>query len=643
MRLGRAILALSSATVLACSSADPPATGDPAAPPPDAVTCAEGWSADAGGQCAPDLPSGPCAPGTMPTVGKTACASVGTTACHPGFAPHASGWGCAAVAPSAACSGATREALGQTACAPVGDCAAPFPPAGATHFVDAAYGAGELDATHFRTISAALSAAPVGAVIAVHDGTYAESLTISRGVRVVGRCAAKVTLSGNGRSPGVAVLARGVGVSGLTLSGHATAVGVRAADAEIADVVIEGGLAPAIDVDGRGASATVRGSVVRGVAPRTNGISAGLFAGAGAKVTLTSSTISGAPYAGVLGVDAGTQVEVEGSVVRDGTPDDQQMGGAGVYLFDGAAATVTRSWLHHNRRAAVMAFAKSRATVKDSLLDDTQPPARAASTEAFGHGLAAFDTGALDVENTTVRGNVGIGLRLTQNATGNVRSSVVHAQQKEASGDLGTGAYVHVSSKLTVSGTAFVENHRTAIEAFDDGTEVDAKGCLFGFTRASLDGKQGLGFYLQHAVARVEGSAFTGNLHTGIYLWEARSFSMSRSVVQGTKPQESPAILGHGLLVQGVPSVSVAGSVFRDNAGVGLVFSDATASVSGSFVARNAVGIHAQDGSILQELPEVTGLPDAHAVAVDAKTRFDGNGAKVGSGVVPLASPLEAR
>jgi len=50
---------------------------------------------------------------------------------------------------------------------PVGDCDAPFPHASATRLVDTTFTAGMIDATHFSTIAAALTAASPGATIAV--------------------------------------------------------------------------------------------------------------------------------------------------------------------------------------------------------------------------------------------------------------------------------------------------------------------------------------------------------------------------------------------------------------------------------------------------------------------------------------------
>ena len=107
--------------------------------------------------------------------------------------------GCDAVVSTKMCASGsgTRERLGGATCEPVTDCNAPFPPAGATLFVKATYTAGEVDATHFKTLTEALAVATAGATIAVDAGTYAEKVKPTTAVAIVGRCAEQVTFALN--------------------------------------------------------------------------------------------------------------------------------------------------------------------------------------------------------------------------------------------------------------------------------------------------------------------------------------------------------------------------------------------------------------------------------------------------------------
>jgi hypothetical protein len=179
----------------------------------------------------------------VPACGGKIDPSTGPASCATGFVPHASGFGCVAVVPPAACTGATRSALGQSACVPVGDCNAAFPPAGAGFTVDATLATE--DATHFKTISGALAAAPSGATIAVKPGTYAEALKLTQPVTLVGQCPAQVIVAAP--SAGTATVdASGADlvVSGMTLRGGA-GVSVVGHKLTATDVVFDGNTAPA--------------------------------------------------------------------------------------------------------------------------------------------------------------------------------------------------------------------------------------------------------------------------------------------------------------------------------------------------------------------------------------------------------------
>src|SRR5205085_374296 len=105
----------------------------------------------------------------------------------------ASGWGCVDYK-SVGCDGATRESAASADCVPVGNCDAPFPPAGAI-VVDDSFTDAQVDATHFKTISAAIDAATAGATVAIESGTYAEEIKIGKSLKLVGRCAEKVVIT----------------------------------------------------------------------------------------------------------------------------------------------------------------------------------------------------------------------------------------------------------------------------------------------------------------------------------------------------------------------------------------------------------------------------------------------------------------
>jgi hypothetical protein len=231
--------------LLAACGEEETATAPPSlAPPPEA--CAAGFIPDPRGFCIEQVVAETCAAGTRPKIGSTKCEPVGwTTSCPAGLEKDPSGWGCADRRADA-CEGATRESASTGRCIPVGDCNAAFPPAGAI-VVDDSFTDGQVDATHFKTIAAAIAAAPAGSIVAVESGTYAEELTIDKSLELVGRCAAEVKLTPGAlgtTDPGILVenKASGVVIKGLTIEGpHIGGIDVYfGSDALIEEVVVEG-------------------------------------------------------------------------------------------------------------------------------------------------------------------------------------------------------------------------------------------------------------------------------------------------------------------------------------------------------------------------------------------------------------------
>jgi hypothetical protein len=77
-----------------------------------------------------------------------------------------------------------------------------------------------------------------------------------------------------------------------------------------------------------------------------------------------------------------------------------------------------------------------------------------------------------------------------------------------------------------------------------------------------------------------------------------------------------------------------------DNGAVGLIFSGSSGRVAGALVAANVVGIHAQDGSMLEEVETLPGAAAPLMVRVKSTSRFVGNASRVGSGFIPVPSPI---
>lgn len=406
-RSGRAVTLLLAGALAACPPPPPGEAGCDAgcvdAGPPG---CGPGTFATAPGQCQPvgwttcdggfaADPTGwtcratveRCAPGSaaFPNEG---CAPLGWAQCPSGFVRTTTGTSCAPVLPERPCTGATRAALGQASCVPVGDCGAPFPPPAATLFVDAD---GGLDATHFRTIGAALVAAPAGATIAVFDGAYAEALRPTRPVTLLGRCPSRVTLQGD---PALELVrTRDVEVEGLTIQDSILAARLELGAAlTLRHVVLERNLRSGIQALDRGTQVTLDDVVVRGTGPdpATGTFGQGLALGAGAQLTASDVELRGNGETAVFVNQAGTSATLTRVLIADTRPRASTGRlGWGVAVQAGASLTATELVVQDSLGVGILvAQTGSSATLTDTLVRRVGP-----STDAvggpFGFGASA--------------------------------------------------------------------------------------------------------------------------------------------------------------------------------------------------------------------------------------------------------------
>lgn len=507
-------------TVAACGAPPPPgceSTGT-CLPPP---SCPEGFAPDAtDAGCAGVLPAADCGPGTAPVLGKRECQRVGWSACPSGFVEDGSGWGCAPVVADS-CAAGERPALGSAACVPVGDCGAPFPPAEATLFVDPS---GPVDATHFRTVTAAVAAAPDGGVVAIAPGTYHESVTLHRPITLAGKCAAQVRLEGPfTQMAGLLVSgAQGVAVRGLTVANHALA-GVyvyKGGSADLSDVVAEGNTGSGLFVTGAGS--VLRASRTLVVDTRPDG--AGKFGwGAGAQeqgeLSLSDCALQNATNYGVSATGS-TKVKLERVVIRDTVPGPSGALGYGVVVQGASTATVSQSLVERSTGAGVkVSEAQSTLTVEESVIRLTAPDAVVHS----GHGAVASLGGALIVRSSVVAENARAGVMMKDDpSSARIEGSVVRGPLPYRPGTFAYGVVADLGSTLDLVGSAVVGTVSNALMV-QRGARANVTGTLVRDTvahpadlAAKLSGS-GVGLTVgQGSTVVVDGSAFVANHSSGV-------------------------------------------------------------------------------------------------------------------------------
>ena len=532
------------------------------------VDCPAGFEREAASPETPEAnacrdvqPEADCAAGTMPTLGSKDCRPVGWTECPAGFTRSASGWGCDEVLPPAACTGATRENLGSTTCEPVGDCNAPFPPANATLFVNAAYADAQIDAAHFRSIDAAVTAAPAGAVIAVETGIYNEGIGPTRAVTIVGRCAQKVRLFGSALEfPGV--FSRGVKnivVSGVSLEGHFQ--GVRAEGGgtiTVSDVIIESPRLSGLIAYQPGSVVTASRVVVRKAQPgKAAGV--GAAADAGGKLDLTDVVLVASSDVGVnatnFGGESKTPSTVTGRrvVVLDTRPTKTGGGGSGAASFDGSSVSLEESVIKGTYGFGVLVQTDgAKASLKSTVVRGTL----LSPDDAIAGGVVAFDNASVTLDRVSLFDNAQAGV-FARHSKLTVDGSVIVGSRREASGDFGMGVWADQTAKVDITNTAIVDNAYYGMAAFDASTAIHASGTLVRGTKRSTADGLGRGLNVEAAATvELDDVAFVGNGDESIFVrggieGKGRSHVTGTRIIVRDTASRADGSRGDGIVVQG--------------------------------------------------------------------------------------------
>jgi hypothetical protein len=543
--------------------------------------CSAGFTADPSGHgCRDVLPAAACPAGTMPVLGQTACQPVGPSSCASGFERDPSGWGCRAVLPAAACTGATKETLGKTSCTPVGDCAAAFPPAGASVFVNGSFTTAQVDATHVRTIGAALAAAAPNAVIAVDAGTYTETLAPTKSVRIVGRCPAQVRLASAGAdTAGISASDPvDVTVEGMTLSGHLLAVSASAkASVTLRDAVIDANRGGGVAARGAGTRATIERSVVRGSLEVASGRGIGVEARGGADLVLRDSVVAENVDMGIFVIGGGSHATIERSAVLSTHTNAAGDYGLGVMVRDGATSEVSASALAHNHEVSLIAFGTgTRAMLTDVVVADSL----ISKGSGFGRGILV-DSGELGLERVSVTGSRDAGMMVSHGAAAKAHEVVVRDTHPGADGVNGVGIEVITGAAASFSASAVVASMAAGFSAIGPKSKLTVEGSLVAATAPDSSGDLGFGVDIENgATTEIHGSALVGNSEAGVYATDAGSrAALTRTIVAGTKAGKGKRH-GRGMVVQAGATASLVQSALVGNRDIGVSARDPATTVT---------------------------------------------------------------
>lgn len=492
----------------------------------------------------PPVHEGPCEAGDEPTA--AGCVAPGVRGCAQGFTRDGAG-GCLAVLPSDPCPFGTMAVPGESACREVAPCGAgtwgDIPVDASTQFVDASYTGGASDGTQsnpWTTIQAGVTAAAPGATVAIAAGTYAEAIVVTgKAVSVRGRCPSLVRVTGTASLPAVIAYASNTLVDGLGIDGAFGGVIVSDAKGVVLDhlwIRGDGTTLPLVTIsDQKGpAEATLRRSLVED------------------SLVLTALAAQG------------SELTVEGSVVRAMRAGAGEVRGRGIQVWDGKGPgklTLRGSVVERVYEAAV-ASENSRVVVEGSVLRDTMP-----LPGSVGFALSVASSGS-GKGYALVRGSIlerSSDQAISLASAELVMDDTVVRDTLAGTGNGGIGLVAQPAPSLRAPSMAWIRSsvfeRSGEVGLFIQSSAASISKTIVRDTRTRADGKAGFGVFFSNDIlgqrgrswgevrhSRIEGSHSYGLVVLGADV-NATSIVVERTLTNGE------GMFGDGVVVGATPGV----------------------------------------------------------------------------------------
>lgn len=610
------------------------------------------WLEDA---CRPGLKSGTCPPGSTAQVGDSECAPVGTGPCAAGFETAADGWGCQPVfAPG--CRPGQRPVLGERSCQPIDDCQRPFPPAAATIFVDDDYPAGELDATHFASLTAAVAAAPAGAHLAIERGVYEGVIVLERPMTLEGRCVAG-TLIGDLMAGWSVVVDAGVAasLSHVSFGVYTGGIVVRAgASLEASHLYLGSVGALGLLAEGPGAAIRAREIVIDDMIAVDISMADGIPAVArgGGSVSLTESWIDGYYQTAGLATGAGSRMAFDRVIAGGGTPGAANSAFAMLAEAGGRLDATGSAFAHTAFNGFHVSGEGSLLIARDVTVLDA---ASVATGGARGRALDVQEGAEAQISGFTFRGGADAVMLLSDAQVFLDHGVVRGVTLDDGVSVLNTGVAVIDGAEANLTRVAVLDTANDAVVAAGVGPSGTAshlvlrEALIAGCHRNDQNG-QGVGLaVVDGATARAERLTIRDAGWVGVQVsGPDASLDAEGLAVIDTRAAESDRP-GLGLVVEDHARLLLTGSRLRGTDGIGLVVGSDLAGASGgeragvadTVIESNTVGVNTQNAvavEVATSLPEA--LPEDRLLLTE-DTLFRENALRLASErvVLPAAPP----
>ncbi len=363
----------------------------------------------------------------------------------------------------------------------------------------------------------------------------------------------------------------------LTDQGGTYGCGVSASDGTTVTMnasLVEENRSVGVMIEGTGADATIKGTVIRDTLPDDTGYSPGrgIQAGLGCHVLLSESLVDGNREIGVLIGFPETRVELVDSIVRATKTSPDGSLGEGVRVIKGGSASLLGCLLEENHDAGLACMDDgTMVTLDDCLVRETMAP------EDYMAGIGLWITGGChaEVSRTRVEGNAGLGIGVSGFAGDDtallLTNSIIAETLLDTEGLGGRAIEAGTHCDVQIRDSLIARNREIALAVGGSGATLEMERVTIRDTLPSGLEASGRGVEISDgASASFRETVIERNRIFGIGVYgPGTRLSMSRSIVRSILPGEDESG-GQGIHLQEGGGAKIEDCLIEDNVRTGI-------------------------------------------------------------------------
>jgi len=262
------------------------------------------------------------------------------------------------------------------------------------------------------------------------------------------------------------------------------------------------------------------------------GLGVGVYAGGDSDVTVESCLVERCHDSGIVALQPGANLYVEGSVVRDNKVTDFGMFGDGIRVDYGGSATIFQTVVEGNRHSGVIVLNTGSTAVLDEVV------IRGTTVDehdGMGQGLSAQEAVFVEARNCLIEDNVHDGVVATHNGPLLIlEDSVVRNTELWTDEQSGYGIRAALDGRVEARNCLIEGNHNTGVSAQHEGSSLLAENLYVRGTKPNGAGLFGYGMSaVEGALIEATGCLVEGNSTSEVASsWPGTHVDFQRSLIR---------------------------------------------------------------------------------------------------------------